>query len=57
MTPADISKAQDLSIRCLQSGYTDCKGLLVDELYKFLNDASISDNSLRIAITSLALRP
>ena len=24
MTPADISKAQDMSSRCLESGYTDC---------------------------------
>ena len=24
MTPADISKAQDMSSRCLESNYTDC---------------------------------
>ncbi|MDC1341956.1 hypothetical protein N8222_09165 [Oceanospirillaceae bacterium] len=24
MTPADISKAQDMSGRCLESNYTDC---------------------------------
>ena len=24
MTPADISTAQDMSSRCLESGYTDC---------------------------------
>lgn len=24
MTPADLSKAQDMSSRCLESGYTDC---------------------------------
>jgi hypothetical protein len=24
MTPANISKAQEMSSRCLESGYTDC---------------------------------
>ena len=24
MTPADISKAQNMSSRCFDSGYTDC---------------------------------
>ena len=24
MAPADISKAQDMSSRCLESNYTDC---------------------------------
>jgi len=24
MTPADVSKAQDMSSRCLESNYTDC---------------------------------
>ena len=24
MTPSDISKAQEMSSRCLKSGYTDC---------------------------------
>ena len=24
MTPADLSKAQEMSIRCLESNYTDC---------------------------------
>ena len=24
MTPADISKAQDMSSRCLESNYTNC---------------------------------
>jgi hypothetical protein len=24
MTPADISKAQDMSSRCVESNYTDC---------------------------------
>ena len=33
MTPADISKAQEMSSRCLESNYTDCEDSLLDQFY------------------------
>ena len=42
MTPADISKAQDMSSRCLESKYIDCQTNEKQRLIKLWNTSMTS---------------